>query len=979
MISMTSKRIYTVLMALIAVVAVSAQTLFNSLTMENGLSGKSVFSIYKDVHGFYWFGTSNGATMYNGASTRKFMTGDNSSGVIVYSIAEDAKGVVLGTSDGFYRPDFGTGSLKRVYSDIDMCVNSIIRYDNGLLAGTEKGLYRLGGKASDKDFSLELFGVDEDTEVNDICADGRDLYIVTPNDLLIYSGKTRRGKRIDIARRCSLIGSLRCLAKSGRFIYLGTSSEGLLKYDIIADSVYRLMDVGSNVIMSVEADSNGNIYVGTDGGGAHVISVYDDRISKSYTTQTEPMMEDNSVYCFHHDSDNDVDFLGFYKIGVIHSYADKGVFSTYSFKDFTTAGIKVRSFCINGKEKVIGTRNGLYYVDEGRDMVKYFSKQEVGGSIILFICRYAGKYYISTFDGGFSVFDPATLTFSRVAEVPELKHAQCNNIAISPNGNLWVCTDVGIFVLDENEHLVRSFTNANAGFMDGYVTSLVFFGGENVWVGSSMGLSVYDPGKKKFRHVDLPKGLYEKGRDLMLFSSQTSKSVFAYSSSMLIESNGSEKEFSQINLDNLFTNEMCFVREDSAGNYWLASDNGLFVFDKQWKDFIHFTYADGVHSNLFYSNSSFFVDSQNYVWIGCSDGLIYADTRDVQKKVVGTGTKHIIPNSVAVGGRLLEYDELMDIIETKRIELSWAFGSEDLSINPLMLDYSRVSDHIFEYKIDDEEEWHPVRYDDLMNISGLWMGEHVLHIRTSEMNSVCTDYVIVVYPDIYMILGILALIVIGYFLSVYIRKYMEIKMRRNYLETERKRIQRELAEALRAEAAKLKYDNESLNSRIELLTAEKEAKDKYKGSRLEQKDYEKIFYSLCRYLQHEKPYLNPDLKISEVAKAIGSTSANMSQFFTLYLNRSYHEFINSYRLEEFKSRIQDPKYKNYTITAVSEMCGFRKSSFFTTFKSQEGCTPSEYMERIGIKAGVQNGADEDPEKLPDADAEKPDDGRNDGE
>ena len=130
--------------------------------------------------------------MYNGASTRKFMTGDNSSGVIVYSIAEDAKGVVLGTSDGFYRPDFGTGSLKRVYGDIDMCVNSIIKYDNGLLAGTEKGLYRLGGKASDKDFSLELFGVDEDTEVNDICADGRDLYIVTPNDLLIYSGKTRR-------------------------------------------------------------------------------------------------------------------------------------------------------------------------------------------------------------------------------------------------------------------------------------------------------------------------------------------------------------------------------------------------------------------------------------------------------------------------------------------------------------------------------------------------------------------------------------------------------------------------------------------------------------------------------------------------------------------------------------------------------------------------------------------------------------------
>ena len=71
----------------------------------------------------------------------------------------------------------------------------------------------------------------------------------------------------------------------------------------------------------------------------------------------------------------------------------------------------------------------------------------------------------------------------------------------------------------------------------------------------------------------------------------------------------------------------------------------------------------------------------------------------------------------------------------------------------------------------------------------------------------------------------------------------------------------------------------------------------------------------------------------------------MSQLLNIYAEQNYYDFINRYRLEEFKQRLNDPKYSNYTLVALSEMCGFKKSSFFSTFKKMEGCTPAEYVEK----------------------------------
>ena len=64
---------------------------------------------------------------------------------------------------------------------------------------------------------------------------------------------------------------------------------------------------------------------------------------------------------------------------------------------------------------------------------------------------------------------------------------------------------------------------------------------------------------------------------------------------------------------------------------------------------------------------------------------------------------------------------------------------------------------------------------------------------------------------------------------------------------------------------------------------------------------------------------------------------------------NYYEYINRYRLEEFKRQVDEGACSKYTITALSERCGFKKSSFFSTFRKVEGMTPTEYLRRKNIK------------------------------
>ena len=72
----------------------------------------------------------------------------------------------------------------------------------------------------------------------------------------------------------------------------------------------------------------------------------------------------------------------------------------------------------------------------------------------------------------------------------------------------------------------------------------------------------------------------------------------------------------------------------------------------------------------------------------------------------------------------------------------------------------------------------------------------------------------------------------------------------------------------------------------------------------------------------------------------------LSYFFNQYLNCSYYDYINDFRISEFKKMIEDGEHSRYTLDTLIEQCGFNsRATFFRNFKKVSGITPNEYIRR----------------------------------
>lgn len=107
-----------------------------------------------------------------------------------------------------------------------------------------------------------------------------------------------------------------------------------------------------------------------------------------------------------------------------------------------------------------------------------------------------------------------------------------------------------------------------------------------------------------------------------------------------------------------------------------------------------------------------------------------------------------------------------------------------------------------------------------------------------------------------------------------------------------------------------------------------------------------MFENLSEVMQTQKPYLNPDLKIHDLAKLINAPSHLLSEYINKKLNINFFEFINQYRVNEFKVRVHCQEYEKFTLFAIALDVGFNsKASFNRIFKQQTQMTPSQYKKR----------------------------------
>lgn len=120
----------------------------------------------------------------------------------------------------------------------------------------------------------------------------------------------------------------------------------------------------------------------------------------------------------------------------------------------------------------------------------------------------------------------------------------------------------------------------------------------------------------------------------------------------------------------------------------------------------------------------------------------------------------------------------------------------------------------------------------------------------------------------------------------------------------------------------------------------------YSGSSLSNMDIEAIKVRLEAHMTENDPYLDPKLSLDQVAIELSINKKDLSQVINQEFGFNFFDFVNSYRIQEFK-RIATPEaLRKHKILGLAFDAGFNsKSAFNKIFKRLEGVTPSEYLKQ----------------------------------
>lgn len=869
--------IYRLLIYLVAMCvcpSLCAQTMRHSdqLTSYDGLGHETVFKIYKDRDGLLWLGTNRGVRSYNGHAVTKIAEEDEEMGMVHDFVETEDGRLLAGGANGLYEIDREERLARRIAKEI-ADVNALC----GEWAGGNCGLWR-SEKGEYRAVPIESSVISKGNVVTDIAEDGKGGVWVSTNKRIVHL--SREGKEIKKYNipDSLLVHNISCICLLDRRLYVGTRNDGLLAFDVQSGKVERVGGIPSDVIADLNGDGRRMLYVATDGNGAYTLD--------TQTGLALPEMggKSDAVYTFWKDRELGISLLGYYLDGFSHSLYSRNLVGTYRFGDFDSRTVSVRSFCRNGKRMAIGTRKGLYVIDEEKGDVRQYSSEDLGASIVTNIAYFGERFVVATYESGLRAVE-ADGQMSVVVPKGSFSH-----LCVAPDGkSLFAISNMGVTVMDRDLNITKQFNSKNSELPDEYLTDIIFDSTGKAWISSMSRLCVYDPLLQTIQSTGFPKGFFNNEPSLH-FALAKDGDMLAWSGRRLYKSRLDFSSFEEMPLcQKMHIDEISFIRHNGS-RYWIGTTQGVLVVSEDFKTaFQHISEADGLPSPRL-QEQQWQVTADGMVWMATSGGI--ATMSAEQQKHLGDKVK----------GRVVLNSAVWD-------------GSQLASFQPLLMNYSTDLGKMYEWQIDDREP--EVCMDgEMVELQSLMWGRHTLSVWLLGHPETRMDMHFTCYPSMmfWACLAIIALIILGIYLA-------------------------------RREAVDTYKATEDEKKRIE---EEKRMAKLYGKQRLSESESETIYNNVQEHMEQTKCYTNPSLRLNDVAAAVGCTPAKLSQTFSVHVGKSFSEYLNMLRVEEFKRRASDTQYNQFSTVALAEMCGMKKSAFFAAFKKCEGCTPSEWMEKRGI-------------------------------
>jgi AraC-like DNA-binding protein len=138
--------------------------------------------------------------------------------------------------------------------------------------------------------------------------------------------------------------------------------------------------------------------------------------------------------------------------------------------------------------------------------------------------------------------------------------------------------------------------------------------------------------------------------------------------------------------------------------------------------------------------------------------------------------------------------------------------------------------------------------------------------------------------------------------------------------------------------------NQHPDPNVEYVT---EPRTRYAGVLLKEADAELYVSQIQQSMSHDKPYLDADLTLPQLALQLQIPSHLLSRVINEKFGLNFFDFINQFRVEEVKIKLNHPEFDHLSLLGIAFECGFNsKSAFNRVFKKLTGLTPSAYKNQL---------------------------------